>query len=115
MAACPLAPEFDKLKIERIVAGPRAIGGRHVARIVLPGASGDAGIHVDRIAGWVGEFLQRHADVPRKLPETRANERHALIIVTLTSDWDVFHTLTMDRYSHLPSVDPVVPDEGTHL
>jgi len=114
MAASPFAPEFDKLRIERIVAGPRATDGG-VARLVLPGVSGDAAIHIDRIASWVGEFVERSTDVPRKLAETGAEERHAFIVVTLTSEWDVFHALTMDGYSHLPSVDPVLPDEVTHV
>jgi hypothetical protein len=53
--------------------------------------------------------------VPRKLAKTGADERHAFIVVTLTSEWDVFHALTMDGYSHLPAMDPALPDEVTHV
>jgi hypothetical protein len=116
LQASQFGPEFRRLGIDEIVAGADAIGDA-VVRIDLPGTSGPAMINLGRVVSWVGEFLNHdnRADVRSKLAQTKALERHAFIVITLMSEWDVHHALTDDGYGHLPAADPELPDEVTHV
>jgi hypothetical protein len=113
MAASPFAPEFDKLWSERIVAGVDAADG---------GVAHSSSWRVRRRCCPHRPDCRLGRRVPRtssrcaahKLAKTGADERHAFIVVTLTSGWDVFHALTMDGYSHLLAMGPAPPDEASH-
>jgi|SoiMethySBSTD1v2_1073268.scaffolds.fasta_scaffold397366_1 hypothetical protein len=72
----------------------------------------------DAVAEWVGPFLadEKRARVRRKLASSCASEHHAFIVVIGFSDLDFVITEPLMRDDPpLPSVDPILPSEVTHV
>lgn len=114
--ASPFWPEVDRLGISEILAGRRAVGNA-VIHLREPGTGGPAEIDIACAVEWCGRFLAHpdRKDVLRKLAETNAIERHAFVIVTLTSEWAIQHLLSDYRSGLLPDQAPDLPSEVTHL
>jgi hypothetical protein len=112
----PFYESIRKLRLHRLIAGPEADGAA-IVRFVPPGAEGPSEVDFTRVGAWCGEFLSapRRADVRRKLVETGASERHAFVVVTISSEWSVWHALSEDSYPHLPPNPPQLPEEITHV
>lgn len=72
----------------------------------------------DALANWIGEFLHddARADVRRKLWTAGTTERHAFVILPgfATAEFAVVDVLMRDDCG-LPTVDPSLPDEITHV
>jgi hypothetical protein len=72
----------------------------------------------DALAHWIGGFLrdEARADVRRKLDAAGCAERHAFVIHPgfATADFAVADVLMLDGCP-LPTLDPVIPDEVTHV
>jgi hypothetical protein len=116
IARSPFRDTITQLGIHRLVAG-KAASGDAVARFVLPGTEGPVDIDLDRVSSWCAEFLRapERADVRTKLMDTGADERHAFIVVTISTEWPVWHALSEQIYPQLPSTSPDLPDEVTHV
>lgn len=116
IARSPFRETIRRLGIHRLVAGKPASGAA-AARLVLPGTEGPVDIDLDRVPAWCAEFLRapQRADVRKKLMDTGASERHAFIVVTISTEWPIWHVLSEQMYPRLPSIDPDLPDEITHV
>lgn len=79
--------------------------------LTMPGTGGVVDQHGTAVPGWVGEFLRDSArrDVLSKLERSRAQERHAFLIVTLIgAPWEV-ESYLIGSLEHLPSQAPDLP------
>jgi hypothetical protein len=114
--ASPFHHQIDTLGIDELVPGPVATGDA-IVRVVPPGAGGSAELDLDRLVEWCGDFLASpdKEDVRRKLAATTATERHAFIVVNISSEWAVQHALSRDGHRMLPEIRPNLPSEITHL
>ncbi len=117
MRASRFSAEFDELGIAEIVAGAQAKGDHGAVRFLVPGAGGPAQLDLDRVVQWCSEFLASPAiaDVRDKLAATGAPQRHAFILVTMSSEWAVHHALGIGAHGVLPNRPPVLPPEITHV
>lgn len=114
--ASPFYREIDRLGIDELVAGSVATGDATV-HIAPPGVEGSAVVDLDRLVEWCAEFLASpdKEDVRRKLAGTNVSERHAFIVVGISSEWAVQHALSRDGHRMLPGTAPNLPNEITHL
>ena len=94
--------------------GPNRPSGIHLAPT---GISGSAVLMWDPLMEWIKTFLEsdRAADVRKKLAATAATERHAFIGASFTSPGDAYFALRREGRPELPTSDPILPPEITHL
>ncbi|HEY1920509.1 MAG TPA: hypothetical protein VGH27_33490 [Streptosporangiaceae bacterium] len=94
--------------------GPNVPAGIHVR---AEGVTGSTAPGWDTYLSWIRDFLssEQTRDVREKLAATHAPERHAFIATSLSSPGDAYFALSKATYPHLPSRDPDLPTEITHL
>jgi hypothetical protein len=101
------------------VLGPWAPGPNRPAGIYLApeGIKGSADLLWEPLLEWIRSFLasDRAADVRKKLATTDAAERHAFLGASFTSPGDAYFALRREGRPQLPSSDPILPPEITHL
>jgi hypothetical protein len=101
--------KLDSLKITHASCYTRQGTGK--VHLTMPGTGGAVDEHGSALPAWVGEFLRdpTRRDVLSKLQRSRAAERHAFIIATLTgAPWPV-ESYLMGNLDHVPTPAPDLP------